>query len=340
MENNKHKLITIDCGQNRATIYDGETVKTISHKEILSLPDKYDNCMIVGEDAHFGVPRSEKSLAQPFTKNQLVKFYNDCSSKNIKLRFFPQQSTRRAQLYAGLEKSDENDPKSIYKLIKDFPVQLKKPKDLNKETPYVRQEGWKAKDYTNKILNIARRLSYEDSNSKWLENNLEELASRLSPEAKDCFNLSDEYKYKIKAKKGDFKIKVNGGVSFYQLYSILSFIQGEIKATEEKFDILPNKRERKLDGSLPKWTFVKEHLLCSSPHHRKGGVARSNLYYHGLRNWIIKKGKLELDVNMKPKNRGQFSHEEEELYHHYRIVYAKSTREVFNVLRDLIQTRH
>ena len=169
MQNNKHKLITIDCGQNSATIYDGETVKTISHKEILSLPDKYDNCMIVGEDAHFGVPRSEKSLAQPFTKNQLVKFYNDCSSKNIKLRFFPQQSTRRAQLYAGLEKSDENDPKSIYKLIKDFPVQLKKPKDLNKGIPHVRQEGWEAKDYTNKILNIARRLSYEDSNSKYFE---------------------------------------------------------------------------------------------------------------------------------------------------------------------------
>ena len=270
------------------------------------------------------------SLAQPFTSaraSTLVKFYNACRAKDVNLTVISRnKSTRRAQLYAGkLEKSDENDPKSIYKLIKDFPVQLKKPKDLNKETPYVRQEGWKAKDYTNKILNIARRLSYEDSNSKWLENNLEELASRLSPEAKDCFNLSDEYKYKIKAKKGDFKIKVNGGVSFYQLYSILSFIQGEIKATEEKFDILPNKRERKLDGSLPKWTFVKEHLLCSSPHHRKGGVARSNLYYHGLRNWIIKKGKLELDVNMKPKNRGQFSHEEEELYHHYRIVYAKSS---------------
>ena len=67
-------------------------------------------------------------------------------------------------------------------------------------------------------------------------------------------------------------------VSMTQLYSIL--------ATLRDYDGI---LRTKLDGSneRPGWKYIMRFILCMSPFHFKGGIARSNLYYHGARNWII-----------------------------------------------------
>ena len=101
-------------------------------------------------------------------------------------------------------------------------------------------------------------------------------------------------------------------ISIPQLYSILASMQGEID--EDSLDILPNKVIRNSTGDLPSWTFAKKHLFCFSPFHQKGGVARSNLYYHGKRNWIIKQVKEKYDENLRSKNRGEFSSEQDVIF--------------------------
>lgn len=337
---NNYKFITLDCGKNSATYFDGEKVFIISHQELLELPIKYPGYAFVGEDAHFGVPRTNKSLAQPFTAPQLQSFYELCRENDVILRLFPQKSTPRAKLYSKLEKSDLDDPKSIYKLVLDFQeIKLKIPKMFFESTA-VQREGYRMKSKLNKVLNYARYGDYSDKNADWLEDNMEELISRLSEDAKKCFNLDESTcRYKVSSEKKGFKA---GDLNFKkiskpQLYSILASIQGSID--EESLDILPTKIIRNSTGDLPSWTFAKKHLFCFSPFHQKGGVARSNLYYHGKRNWIIKQVKEKYDENLKSKNRGQFSSEQDIVFRHYRKIYTRSIKEVFNVLRDMVSKR-
>ena len=62
-------MVTIDCGNNYATIYlaDQDKVEVISHDELLSLPDRLrPGTTLVGEASHIGTPQGESSLSQPF----------------------------------------------------------------------------------------------------------------------------------------------------------------------------------------------------------------------------------------------------------------------------------
>ena len=197
------------------------------------------------------------------------------------------------------------------------------------------------KNKLNKVLNYARYGDYSDQNAIWLKNNIEKLILSLSEDAKKCFNLDEATcRYKVNNKKKGFKVgdlKMNE-ISIPQLYSILASMQGEID--EDSLNILPNKVVRNSTGDLPSWTFAKKHLFCFSPFHQKGGVARSNLYYHGKKNWVIKQVKNKYEVNLRKKNRGEFSSEQDVVFRHYRKIYTSAIKEVFNVLRGLIQTKH
>ena len=127
--NTENKVFTLDFGKKRTTLYDGEKVIGSTVEQILTLPKLLNpGSKIIVEDAHMGVPRTEKSLAQPYTKTELRKFYSDCEENGIELRFFPQQSSPRAAAYSNLKKDDDQDPISIYNLCRDYPnISLKKP---------------------------------------------------------------------------------------------------------------------------------------------------------------------------------------------------------------------
>ena len=42
------------------------------------------------------------------------------------------------------------------------------------------------------------------------------------------------------------------------------------------------------ENKIPGWNFIKRFVLCSSPNHRKGGVARSNIWYHAFKNYVMR----------------------------------------------------
>lgn len=344
------KQVTLDCGKKSSTYYDGnesEKCSTVTPKQILEIASspKYNGYAMVGEDAHFGVPQNEDSYAQPFKKEQLLKFYKDCVDNNIILRLFPQKSTPRAAAYAGLIKSDETDPISIYKLVRDFPeIALRKPPE-SFELTEIRKEGYKHKDNLNQLLNFVRTDDYSDSNTKWLIENIEEISSHISPVARDAF-----IKY---YKKGGVNInatfKPDKGGGPTSLYSILGALVGKRKTDAETGEIYISRELniRESTGELPSWKFAKKHIFNFGPWHQKGGVARSNLMYHGARNYIARKAKdeklylkskvLQADGKEKTKGRGNFTKQENDSYLFHRKNYSSSVKEVFNVFRKMLQ---
>lgn len=337
------KLIVLDCGKNESTIYDGTRCKSLSHSEVKNLPNTLESgTTVVCEVAHLAVPRTMKSLAQPFTASELQTLYQDFRDNNIELRFFPQKSTPRAQNYSNLEKSDETDPIAIYNLLKDFrQISLMKPRN-NFDIDHLRQEGWGMKAYMNTLLNFARRYEYkhkDDKNSQWIKNNLENICARLSDEAKSCFGLGDESRYKRK----DSKRQINAGdmninkVNLNQIYAVLSTLQGKIVENGEAISIIDEPIKRNSTQNLAGWNFARTHLLCMSPNHMRGGVARSNLYYHGARNWIIARAK-EDGAFLKGKNRGQFDQLEDETFLKYRRIYRKAIKELFIAIKNILQS--
>jgi hypothetical protein len=361
------KLITLDCGKNNATFYDGndtpnektggkgvcESISPLKVLEIASNP-KYKGYSMVGEDAHFGVARSEKSLSQPFSDSQLTKFYKDCRENEVILRLFPQKSTPRAASYAGLEKSDETDPISIHKMVRDFPnVSLRKPPESFK-TSDLRQEGYEHKKRLNSVLNFARRFDYCDVNGQWIKDNIKEISSSLSDTAQDAFQINEEsiiYK-KGNKKKGVKKGDINyNSINLTQLCTILASLRGYIRTDAAGQPCISDeliKREYAKDNDLIKWKFAKKHVFCFSPMHQRGGVARSNLIHHGARNYIIRKAKEDgLILNDKvedratqkqvTKGRGNFSKEEDKAFVSHRKAYSNSIKEVFNLFRNMLQ---
>ena len=92
-----------------------------------------------------------------------------------------------------------------------------------------------------------------------------------------------------------------------------------------------------------------------TPHHLKGGVARSNIYYHGVRHWVAKKAAEQLGMTskaFKSKRRGGYmdsetgkyvepmTHEEEQAYLKYRRQYCKAVKLLFIKCKEIIEREY
>lgn len=353
-------MIVLDFGKNVATIYDSSTdtsgpgdpptnCEITTHEAILELPDKLKpGDMVVSEYAHMGCPRRPSSLSQPFTDGELLELYKKFEEKNITFRLFPQQTTPNAldmmvkQMPTTQSWDNENktvtmdggrklstgepDAKAIYLWLTKYPETclMKPPKTFDIDP--VRQEGWKRKERTNQILNFARRFGYadpSDSNSQWLKDNMETIASQLSDRAKDVFGLTE--RKKSGADKGNFK-----DPKLSQIYSVTALMR----------ELDGSLRKRELTGELPGWEFTKKYVIGMSPFHRRGGVSRSNFYHHGAKHYISRKlDNKVLNENNRPivKKRKDFSMQEERDFRYYRAEYSKAIKELFQVVKCMLQ---
>jgi|694.fasta_scaffold16109_3 hypothetical protein len=334
--NNEPTTVTIDCGQNGATIYDGSEQRRavkISFEDLFNLPNTLPKgSSIWGERAHYGVPREEDSKAQYFTSSVLLKFYSDCEKNGINLRFYSERLIPKMLTYAGFgqdEKSDFIDPVAAYEYIMARPnvraALMKPPKSFGPDP--LRDEGHAFRETTNKHLNVARFNNYENPNAKWIQDNVEEIAKQLSDTAKSAFGLDEKSHFKIKAKQG--KINLNK-VKLPQMYSVLATLK----------DLRGNLRLRDnpkmYNKELPGWKFIKKYVIPMSPFHFRGGVARSNLYHHGMKNWINMKIKETHNYDIKKKDRGNFSKSEDQIFNQYRTEYCNSIHELFHVFKEMI----
>jgi hypothetical protein len=281
-----------------------------------------------------------------------MRWYKCLKFAGIDLGMFPQKSTPRA--YAEIGKSDETDPLAIWNLLKKHPeISLMKPPTSFDVDPLV-QEYWDWKDLTNRILNVARWNKYnlsgndEDLVTDWILDRFEYIYNNLSENAIDCFYIA---KYKVGGsgyKKGDFKIKTKSGwtISMAQMYSVLSAIMYHDPETDDL-----KLRLRESTGNFPKNYHFKRYILCATPFHFRGGVLRSNEYYHGMKNWIIDKAEQE-GFNLKRKvklpdmkdkcvvKRGSFTDAEDECFVKYRQIYIKSVMELYSLFKKMLQEEH
>lgn len=330
-------IFVVDCGKNASTIYnaqDDET-KVISHQDVLLLAETLpEGSLLICEQAHLGVPR-ETSKAQPFYSNQLKRLYSNLEEKGITLKLFPQQSTTRAKNHSRLEKSDLNDPKSIYLFWKNHPeISMMNPNpDF---TPSMSREfSWNFKKETDNICNAARVCDYKDENdsvSNFILNNIDELSKIWSEDAKSAFGIS-----RYKPAKYNNQINLNK-IKMTQLYSIACVLldsDGNLRQTDK--GILPTKR------------WAKKFIFRMSPFHLKGGIVRSNIYYHGLRHWVSTQVATKIGIKakkIKTKRRNgywskedkqwtePFSETEDSLYREYRSKYCRAVLEVFDSFRN------
>ena len=344
----------IDCGRNTSTIYStsSDSCKTITHDQLMLLPKSLPSgSVVVCEAAHLRSPRTKFSRSQPFTEEELFELYASFREKNITLKLFPQKSTPRACSYSGLEKSDENDPKSIAILLKDFkPLfdSLENPPRDEMTTP-IREASYEYKKLTSAFINVARRepIPYrEDGCSKFILDNLYEIADRLSESSKDIFGLTEESKYKkncATGKKGNWKHNAkNTNVKMGGIYAVVCTL----------IDDEGNVRVRPETGSIAGWKYIKKYILCMTPNHFRGGVARSNLYYHIGMNWIQRQAKQNgFDLERKvPKmgdeekmvvvRRGNFTPEEDAFFLSQRKIVNDAIRELWQVTRDMIKEKN
>jgi len=354
----------LDCGQNDATIYDTKTgsVKKIRHSEALNLPESLPaGSVIVCEYAHLGCPRRERSLSQPFSAGELLHLYERFRDRNIILKLFPHQSTPRAINYArGVtndperEKGDMQDPESLFLLLKDFPeISLMNPPSSFELTD-VRKESYDWVADSNMYLNIARRYKYvnnvnpEESvefgekrgDVDFITQNIQRVYEMVSESCRSAFGLKC---YKRGNKKTGTKAgEVNlNEMKKPQVYSVLTQL------------VRPDGSLRfRSNGQLASWKFVKRYSIKMTPFHFKGGVARSNLYYHGARHWVAARIADELGVtseSIKKKRRGGyvkeedgkyvegFNAEENRLFRKYRTEYCNAVRELFRAFKTIAE---
>lgn len=318
---NLDTIAVIDLGKNQGTfVFQDENIELTNSDlfdKALTLPP---NTLLVCEDAHLGVPRKLMSKAQYFTSQELLDFYNKIESKNIILRFFPQGLTPRALNFyrkhhnltsAEFPKSDQNDPIAIRYFLSCNPHlinSLKKPKQSFEEDPLIEQ-GHSMVKAINRHLNYARGSdkSYgeeDDECLRFLLENIDAFYHTVSDNTKEFFGFNEKGAiFKIKAKAGKVNPKQ---IKLGQLYSILACMlqyNGELR-------VRPNTQQ------IAGVKFWLKRIFRMHPFHARGGVLRSNINHHTMKN-VVKKTLIANDLQLydlegNPSNHRGFMNEEQE----------------------------
>lgn len=236
------------------------------------------NSLIILESAHGARPRTIKSLAQPFTAEEIVTGVRRVAESGRRLMLFPESQTRRIAslveeltegFVSGEKASDLNDAKVLaYYVGRINKISLiSPPRDITHFATCGRRiYGRLARNVSNSVLNPARTLGYE--------------ISELFPTINDLAHaLHTAHKYTVPL-LGD-GIAVAAG--------IVSFVVFENPNVADRVDDRPPSL-LVYRGRAPGWRFFKEDVLMLSPCHRHGGVFRSNVYYHRFHS--ILKGRM------------------------------------------------
>ena len=216
---------------------------------LLSLPA---GTLVVGEWAHLAVPRRRKSLAQPFTAEELLHLYGGLRSRGVTLKLFPHaHSGTRAMGWAachfdelaGAKKTDANDAMAIALYVKHCnDVSLANPPKsfaiCNR-----RNYGLAVAKHANIVLNAERSGGYRGKTFRHVIN----LAVAIKKQTK---------------------------LGMIACYSIAALIATEI-------DGKPCMYAR--DGKPPGAWMWARNVARMTPFHHYAGIARSNLMRHSFR---------------------------------------------------------
>lgn len=374
---NTNNIYTLDFGGRQKIAWlscNGQPAKSITYKEVFDLPNTLpQKSVLISEYAHLGCPK-ESSLAQPFSSKELLQLYKNCEENNITLRLFPHAMTPAALgnyrlRHPEVQKSDEIDPIVIYEYVINSKISLQKPpkyfetkhdvlyRQITNTPKNIVEEYWIRKNELNTILNIARKDNYDcdgsrnDKISQFIMNNIDDIYKELlGIFPKETIDNIFDFKLNKKTNKvlvktsskkpEDIKWKFKIGL----IYTILATL------LDAEGNLLLRKNNR-----FPSVYHIMRYVLCMTPNHFRGGIARSNICWHGFKNHLRKVAKedprfLIPNTEKKKKNKefissferkvnngqgvkvivghGNFTEEEKEFF-------LKHRREYMNVLKKL-----
>ena len=338
----KHKLknlITIDCGSDGNHYFDHtqfKDSKKISYDELLKLPYKYKNTLFVSEVAHFDRPRTMKSFAQPFTKQELIGFKDACLKNNNQLRLFPERQTPKACAFSGKDKSDENDPISIFMYLNEYPHlinSLQKPSETY-EPSLLRLEGWEFKNNINQFLNYSRRNNYGKSSKNELKN--DPVRNFITIHRNEILSNVDDNtisSFKLNSKSIN---EINWAGIFSVLSPLFEF------SINEDFNVSYKYKLRKFTNKPAGWNFVSKYVFEFSPNHRRGGIARSNLKFHNFPSFM--KANAEQygfhfparGKKLSGKDKFDFDEKENHFFKHMQKLHKNACKQVYIATKNII----
>ena len=100
---NLMRTLIADFGTNAWTVLNGSTQTTInmSPEDFHSLQWVSEGDTLIAENAHLGCPRTDLSLAQVYTAEELTDFYARASRKGCTIKLFPGHLTPKARAQYG-----------------------------------------------------------------------------------------------------------------------------------------------------------------------------------------------------------------------------------------------
>ncbi len=322
-------IVVVDFGGKEWTSFDGQSVQRLSTDDFLRL-DQWckKGAMLIAERAHLGCPRTNKSLAQVYTAPELQDFYRYASSLDIEVRLFPQSQSPKARAFAGIKiKDDVNDTQAIYAYVLSSPSVLNSlqhpPRSFEPER--WREAGWIFKDDTNVILNVARRFNYKTEGDKitsFVIDNLERLAAIVPDDAKEIFGLLH------RKKDGSFyALDSQQGPSLSKLYTLAALLLNEEG----------NLRLRSDTGRSPGIGWLMRTQIATTPFHHLGGIARSNIMWHGCKNYVVSKmGTRKAGPGGKLLSHYDFSPAQTEQFRQLRKTYIQAQRTMLSAMKSLL----
>jgi hypothetical protein len=223
--------------------------------------------LVVVERAHLATPQTPKSLAQPFTADQLIDIYGRCERAGVTIKLFPHQHTRKARDWAAVatcgklvelgKSSDINDARGLAYYVRHCNgVSLANPPTVFTKPTRTRY-GEAVRKQSNIVLNAARARGYNGEVFPFVA----QLSKAIAHYCATPSSFIDD-----KA-----------------AFSIAASVASEIDGEPVRF--VYNGRTVGADF------FLKTILRFSSVHHR-GGVCRSNLCWHRFRPFLAKFAKL------------------------------------------------
>jgi hypothetical protein len=218
--------------------------------------------VVVVERAHMATPQTQASLAQPFTADQLLDIYQRCALSGVTLKLFPHHHTRKARDWAARnfsdlvefgKSSDINDAKGLAYYVRwNNGIALCNP-PASFATCRRREYGRAVRKQSNIVLNAARARGYNGE--------VFPSVARLANGIASHFTTDHSFI--------DYKVA----------FSIASLVATEIDDEPVRFAY---------HGAAPGADFfLKKVMLFSSVHHR-GGVSRSNLFWHRFRPFLAR----------------------------------------------------
>jgi hypothetical protein len=228
-------------------------------QEILGFPP---STLLVSEWAHMAPPRTTRSLAQPFTAEELLDLYAGASARGITIKLFSHyHSGTRARSWAAarfpglqsVQKGDQADAMALalYVRHRNAVSLANPPAAFSRDSS--RDYGKAVREYASIALNAERTTNY---------------VGRHFPHV---IQLGSDV-FRRRGKR----------IGEKACHSIASLIVTEA-------DGLPLMFVR--NGRPPGVEMWWRHVARMTPFHHKGGLARSNLMWHAFRPFLRKFGK-------------------------------------------------